>query len=421
MSHRGGPGGAACSSAICTTMCPAASDRASLELGRLEGRFDGDLEGRKRLQQARREVATSPKSLRAVARGLHPAVVSGHGLAGVPESLAVRAVVLVRLTVDVGDRLPEGLEVAACSISSSRASRTSASTPTRPRPPWTSGTPAARSWSRSSTTAWAARTPSAAADSALPAARVEALDGRLQGLEPCPAAVRDRAEILRAVIAEDSVLLREGLERLLSENGLDVVGTCTTAEELLLKVRSYDPDVAIVDIRLPPTHNDEGLRAALQIRSRSSVGRRARPLAVRGGRPRRPWPTPGSKVPATSSLRLDQRGEGLHRGRSPCRRRRVGHRPDHRLDAPLETAGRRSARRARLRAMASFELMAEGRSNQGTRMPRHLTASGREVRFLDLRQVGLSRERQRPAARARPALPPAFLRRGVPASEKGGT
>ena len=78
---------------------------------------------------------------------------------------------------------------------------------------------------------------------------------------------------MRAVIAEDSVLLREGLERLLSENGLDVVGTCTTAEELLLKVRSYDPDVAIVDIRLPPTHNDEGLRAALQIRAdHPSVG-----------------------------------------------------------------------------------------------------------------------------------------------------
>src|SRR5512134_3475609 len=73
---------------------------------------------------------------------------------------------------------------------------------------------------------------------------------------------------MRVVIAEDSVLLREGLERLLSENGLDVVGSCETAEDLLLKVRSYSPDVAIVDIRLPPTHNDEGLRAALEIRAR---------------------------------------------------------------------------------------------------------------------------------------------------------
>jgi DNA-binding NarL/FixJ family response regulator len=61
--------------------------------------------------------------------------------------------------------------------------------------------------------------------------------------------------------------------RLLDESGLDVVGQCTNADDLLLKVRSYSPDVAIVDIRLPPTHNDEGLQAALEIRARyPSVG-----------------------------------------------------------------------------------------------------------------------------------------------------
>jgi DNA-binding NarL/FixJ family response regulator len=69
------------------------------------------------------------------------------------------------------------------------------------------------------------------------------------------------------MIAEDSVLLREGLARILGEAGFDVVGQCGDADELLLKVRSYPPDVAIVDIRLPPTHKDEGLRAALQIRA----------------------------------------------------------------------------------------------------------------------------------------------------------
>ena len=59
----------------------------------------------------------------------------------------------------------------------------------------------------------------------------------------------------------------------MGERGLEVVGSCATAEDLLLKVRSYSPDVAIVDIRLPPTHNDEGLRAALEIRARHpSVG-----------------------------------------------------------------------------------------------------------------------------------------------------
>jgi DNA-binding NarL/FixJ family response regulator len=73
---------------------------------------------------------------------------------------------------------------------------------------------------------------------------------------------------VRVVIAEDSVLLREGLERLLTENGLEVVGSCETGDDLLLKARSYAPDVAIVDIRLPPTHNDEGMRAALELRAR---------------------------------------------------------------------------------------------------------------------------------------------------------
>ena len=78
---------------------------------------------------------------------------------------------------------------------------------------------------------------------------------------------------MRVVIAEDSVLLREGLTRLLAERGFEVVGQCTTPDELLLKVRSYAPDVAIVDIRLPPTHKDEGIRATQQIRAQHpSVG-----------------------------------------------------------------------------------------------------------------------------------------------------
>ena len=70
------------------------------------------------------------------------------------------------------------------------------------------------------------------------------------------------------VLADDAVLLREGVARLLTEAGFDVVGQSATAEDLLLKVRSYSPDVAITDIRMPPTQTDEGLRAALEIRSR---------------------------------------------------------------------------------------------------------------------------------------------------------
>jgi DNA-binding NarL/FixJ family response regulator len=71
---------------------------------------------------------------------------------------------------------------------------------------------------------------------------------------------------VRVVLAEDSVLLREGVASLLADAGFEIVGQAGTAEQLLLKVRSYKPDVAIVDIRMPPTHTDEGLRAAQEIR-----------------------------------------------------------------------------------------------------------------------------------------------------------
>jgi DNA-binding NarL/FixJ family response regulator len=72
---------------------------------------------------------------------------------------------------------------------------------------------------------------------------------------------------MRVVIADDSMLLREGVARLLVEAGFDVVGRAADADELMLEVADKAPDVAIVDIRMPPTHTDEGLRAARQLRS----------------------------------------------------------------------------------------------------------------------------------------------------------
>ena len=76
------------------------------------------------------------------------------------------------------------------------------------------------------------------------------------------------ADRVRVVLAEDSILLREGIARLLEDEGFDVVGQAGNAEELMLKVRSYGPKVVITDIRMPPTHTDEGLQAAREIRER---------------------------------------------------------------------------------------------------------------------------------------------------------
>src|SRR6478736_4089859 len=72
---------------------------------------------------------------------------------------------------------------------------------------------------------------------------------------------------IRVVIADDSVLLREGLVRLLEDSGFEVAAQAGDAEDLLRKVGAHKPDVAVVDVRMPPTHTDEGLQAARKIRS----------------------------------------------------------------------------------------------------------------------------------------------------------
>ena len=72
---------------------------------------------------------------------------------------------------------------------------------------------------------------------------------------------------MRVVIAEDSVLLREGLVRLLTDAGLEVIAAVEEPEALLRAVDEHRPDICVVDIRMPPTHTDEGVRAALVIRA----------------------------------------------------------------------------------------------------------------------------------------------------------
>jgi DNA-binding NarL/FixJ family response regulator len=72
---------------------------------------------------------------------------------------------------------------------------------------------------------------------------------------------------MRVVLGEDSLLLRAGIARLLEDAGIEVVGQAGDLDDVLRKVRAHKPDVAIVDIKMPPTHTDEGLKAALVIRA----------------------------------------------------------------------------------------------------------------------------------------------------------
>jgi DNA-binding NarL/FixJ family response regulator len=74
---------------------------------------------------------------------------------------------------------------------------------------------------------------------------------------------------IRTVVADDSVLLRDGVVRLLADSGFEVVAAVGDAQALLDAVTEHDPDLCIVDVRMPPTHTDEGLRAAIEIKRRS--------------------------------------------------------------------------------------------------------------------------------------------------------
>jgi DNA-binding NarL/FixJ family response regulator len=73
---------------------------------------------------------------------------------------------------------------------------------------------------------------------------------------------------IRTVVADDSVLLRNGVVRLLRDDGFDVVAAVGDADALLDAVTEFEPDLCVVDVRMPPTHTDEGLRAAIEIRRR---------------------------------------------------------------------------------------------------------------------------------------------------------
>ena len=161
------------------------------------------------------------------------------------------------------------------------------------------------------------------------------------------------------MIAEDSVLLREGIVRLLEDAGFEIVGQAGTPDELLLRVRSYQPDVAIVDIRMPPTQSDEGLRAAQEIReNHPDVGVLVLSQYVE--------PTYAMELLAESAegvgYLLKDRVSDI--GEFADAVRRVGD-GGSALDPAIvsQLVGRRRGGDPREREV--LELMAEGRSNQG--------------------------------------------------------
>ncbi len=270
----------------------------SLDLGRLEEHIGADPDAKTRLDQAREQIAVSLAELRDVARGIHPAVVSAHGLAVALEELAAHAPVPLGLTVEIDGRLPEPVEVAAyyviCESIANIGKHAHATSATvlvaRERHARRLAGHRRNHRRRRRRSRHRTRVRSAGARGPGRGTRRSAPDLDAGGRRH----PSESGDPMRVVIAEDSVLLREGLERLLDDNGFEVVGSCETAEDLLVMVRTRAPDVAIVDIRLPPTHSDEGSAGGTRDPRRPSFSRSARTVAVPRARtrPRSSSPTP---------------------------------------------------------------------------------------------------------------------------------
>jgi len=170
---------------------------------------------------------------------------------------------------------------------------------------------------------------------------------------------------MRVVIAEDSVLLREGITRLLAEYGDEVVAALNDASKLLATVQQTDPDIVIVDVRMPPTFTDEGLRAAVELRS----VRPGTPVLVLSQYVEESFATEllGGSTVGVGYL-LKERVADVAEFISACRRVAAGGTAlDPEVVAQLLTRSRRREPLAQLtpREREVLSLMAEGRSNTG--------------------------------------------------------
>ena len=242
----------------------------SLQLGLAKRRLEEGQDGAAgaMLDAARDELARALEELRELARGIHPAVLTDRGLEPALEALAERAPLPVSLDQMPAERLPAPVEAAAYFVVAEAltnvvkyAGASTAAVRIRRNGSYAvvevhdDGVGGRRSHDRHRP-ARPRRPPRGPRRP--PRGPLAARGGHdREGRGP-----------VRVVLADDSLLLREGVARLLEEAGLEVVAQAGDGEDLLRKVGAHKPDVAIVDVRMPPTHTDEGLRAAAEIRDK---------------------------------------------------------------------------------------------------------------------------------------------------------
>ena len=240
----------------------------AMDLGMAEERFDRDPESARELVgEARQEAKRALAELRDLARGMRPSLLAERGLGPAVVALAARSPIPATATVDVPRTPPPPIETAAWFVVSEALANAAKH----------SGATRAMVWltQRGSDLqvevvddGRGGADPTGAGLKGLAPARGRA---RRHARGPQPSRRTDgRASIaaVRVVIAEDLALLRDGLERLLRDSGFDVVAAVSDGDALLDAVEATTPDVAIVDVRLPPAFRDEGVRAALELRRR---------------------------------------------------------------------------------------------------------------------------------------------------------
>ena len=235
---------------------------------------DAPPETRRAIEEAHDEAKQALAELRGFVRGLHPAVLDERGLDAALSGIVARAPVPTSLHVLISQRPPRTLEAVAYFVVSealTNVAKHSGATAATVRV--TADAQRLVVEVSDNGHGGAERTATAGAPGAGSgltglAHRVAAVDGTLTVTSPDRRA--DRApsgDAMRVVIAEDSILLRDGLIRLLAAHDIEVVEAVGDAEAALVAVERHQPDLALLDVRMPPSHTDEGLRAALVIRA----------------------------------------------------------------------------------------------------------------------------------------------------------
>ena len=240
----------------------------AMDLGMAEERFDRDPEGARQLVgEARVEAKRALAELRDIARGMRPSLLEERGLGPAITALAGRSPVPATATVDVPRKPPDGGRDRGVVRGLRGAGQRRQAQPRRSRRRLGDApqrAPARRGRRRRPRRRRPRRLrpqgPRPAGRGARRVARGPQSRGRADG--------RASIAAVRVVIAEDLALLRDGLERLLRDSGFDVVAAVADGPSLLDAVQETAPDVAIVDVRLPPAFRDEGVRAALELRRR---------------------------------------------------------------------------------------------------------------------------------------------------------